>query len=88
MALYHATKWGIEGFWESSAGDIAPFGVGVTLVRPGVARTAFAGGSADIAQAHAGVRRSRTRPARRRRTKDLAYSTDADDFSPARTSGN
>lgn len=48
MSLYHATKWGIEGFWESAAADIAPFGIGVTLVEPGVARTAFAGPSADM----------------------------------------
>jgi NAD(P)-dependent dehydrogenase (short-subunit alcohol dehydrogenase family) len=46
MSLYHATKWGIEGFWEAAAGDIAGFGIGVTLVEPGVARTEFGGGSA------------------------------------------
>ncbi|WP_030668596.1 SDR family oxidoreductase [Streptomyces cellulosae] len=48
MSLYHATKWGIEGFWESAAGDIAPFDIDVTLVEPGVARTAFGGPSADM----------------------------------------
>jgi NAD(P)-dependent dehydrogenase (short-subunit alcohol dehydrogenase family) len=48
MSLYHATKWGIEGFWESAAGDIADFGIGVTLVEPGVARTAFGGPSSDM----------------------------------------
>jgi NAD(P)-dependent dehydrogenase (short-subunit alcohol dehydrogenase family) len=46
MSLCHATKWGIEGFWEAAAGDIAGFGIGVTLVEPGVARTDFGGGSA------------------------------------------
>jgi NAD(P)-dependent dehydrogenase (short-subunit alcohol dehydrogenase family) len=46
MSLYHATKWGIEGFWESSAAELAPFGIGVTIVEPGVSRTNFgAGGS-------------------------------------------
>ncbi|BCL25266.1 SDR family oxidoreductase [Streptomyces aurantiacus] len=46
MSLYHATKWGIEGFWESAAAELAPFGIGVTLVEPGVSRTNFgAGGS-------------------------------------------
>src|SRR3569833_3904299 len=48
MSLYHATKWGIEGFWESTAGDIGDFGIGVTLVEPGVARTAFGGPSSDM----------------------------------------
>lgn len=41
-SLYHATKWGIEGFGESLAGEVAPFGIGVTIVEPGGARTAFA----------------------------------------------
>ena len=46
MSLYHATKWGVEGFWESSAADLAPFGIGVTIVEPGMSRTTFgAGGS-------------------------------------------
>ncbi len=48
MSLYHATKWGIEGFWESSAAELAPFGIGVTLVEPGVSRTNFGGGSAVL----------------------------------------
>jgi NAD(P)-dependent dehydrogenase (short-subunit alcohol dehydrogenase family) len=51
MSLYHATKWGIEGFWESTAADIAPFGISVTLVEPGVARTDFGGGSAVMGTA-------------------------------------
>ncbi|WP_237048442.1 SDR family oxidoreductase [Lentzea guizhouensis] len=46
MSLYHATKWGIEGFWESAAAELAPFGIGVTLVEPGVARTDFGTGAA------------------------------------------
>ncbi|MEV6396014.1 SDR family oxidoreductase [Streptomyces sp. NPDC051907] len=50
LSLYHATKWGIEGFWESTLGEIAPFGISVTLVEPGSARTEFAGTSADIAK--------------------------------------
>ncbi|WP_193048417.1 SDR family oxidoreductase [Mycolicibacterium baixiangningiae] len=51
MSMYHATKWGIEGFWESAAADIAGFGIGVTLVEPGVARTGFGGPSADMGAA-------------------------------------
>ena len=49
MSLYHATKWGIEGFWESAAAEVAPFGIGVTMVEPGVARTQFGAGSAVLA---------------------------------------
>ncbi|WP_236790623.1 SDR family oxidoreductase [Amycolatopsis sp. GM8] len=40
-SLYHASKWGVEGFMEALAGEVAPFGIGVTLVEPGGARTAF-----------------------------------------------
>ena len=41
FSLYHATKWGIEGFIEAVAQEVAPFGIDITLVEPGPARTAF-----------------------------------------------
>lgn len=40
-SLYHASKWGLEGFFDSLAQEIAPFGLGVTIVEPGAARTGF-----------------------------------------------
>jgi NAD(P)-dependent dehydrogenase (short-subunit alcohol dehydrogenase family) len=40
-SLYHASKWGIEGFMESVAKEVAPFGIEVTIVEPGGARTEF-----------------------------------------------
>jgi NAD(P)-dependent dehydrogenase (short-subunit alcohol dehydrogenase family) len=49
-SMYHATKWGIEGFVESVAQEVAPFGIGMTLVEPGGARTEFRYGSAEIAR--------------------------------------
>jgi NAD(P)-dependent dehydrogenase (short-subunit alcohol dehydrogenase family) len=49
-SLYHATKWGIEGFCESVAAEVAPFGIGVTIVEPGGARTEFRYGSARVAE--------------------------------------
>ena len=48
-SLYHATKWGIEGFAESVAQEVAPFGIGVTIIEPGGARTQFRYGSAQVA---------------------------------------
>ncbi len=48
-SMYHATKWGIEGFAESVAQEVAPFGIGVTIVEPGGARTEFRYGSAQVA---------------------------------------
>jgi NAD(P)-dependent dehydrogenase (short-subunit alcohol dehydrogenase family) len=50
-SLYHATKWGIEGFCESVAQEVAPFGIGLTIVEPGGARTEFRYGSAQVADA-------------------------------------
>ena len=47
--MYHAGKWGIEGFMESTAKDVAPFGIGVTIVEPGGARTEFRYGSLQMA---------------------------------------
>lgn len=41
FSLYHATKWGIEGFVEAVAKEAAPFGIDFTLVEPGPARTNF-----------------------------------------------
>jgi NAD(P)-dependent dehydrogenase (short-subunit alcohol dehydrogenase family) len=41
MSLYNATKFGVEGFFESVAIELAPFGIEVTLVEPGGARTGF-----------------------------------------------
>jgi len=48
-SLYHAAKWGIEGFVESVAQEVASFGIGMTLVEPGGARTEFRYGSAQVA---------------------------------------
>ncbi|TMD59380.1 MAG: SDR family oxidoreductase [Chloroflexi bacterium] len=49
-SMYHATKWGIEGFVESVAQEVVPFGIGMTIVEPGGARTEFRYGSAQVAQ--------------------------------------
>ena len=49
-SMYHATKWGIEGFVESVAQEVAPFGIGMTIVEPGGARTEFRYGSAQVAK--------------------------------------
>ncbi len=41
FSLYHATKWGIEGFVEAVSQEVAPFGIEFTLVEPGPTRTNF-----------------------------------------------
>jgi len=49
-SMYHATKWGIEGFVESVAQEVVPFGIEMTIVEPGGARTEFRYGSAQVAE--------------------------------------
>lgn len=48
-SMYHATKFGIEGFCESVAQEVARYNIGVTIVEPGGARTEFRYGSAKVA---------------------------------------
>jgi NAD(P)-dependent dehydrogenase (short-subunit alcohol dehydrogenase family) len=48
FGYYHASKWGIEGFCETVAREIAPFGIGMTIVEPGATPTGF-GSSLDSA---------------------------------------
>lgn len=51
LSLYHASKWAVEGFFESTIQDIAPFNIQVMIVEPGSARTEFAAGSAALSPA-------------------------------------
>jgi NAD(P)-dependent dehydrogenase (short-subunit alcohol dehydrogenase family) len=41
FSLYHATKWGVEGFVESVAQEVAPFGIDFIIVEPGPTGTNF-----------------------------------------------
>ncbi len=41
FGFYHASKWGVEGFCQTVAQEIAPFGIGLTIVEPGAAATGF-----------------------------------------------
>lgn len=51
LSLYHASKWAVEGFFESTMLDVAGFNIQATIVEPGSARTEFAARSAAIAPA-------------------------------------
>ncbi|GAA1025258.1 MULTISPECIES: oxidoreductase [Amycolatopsis] len=42
---YHATKFAVEGFSESLAAEVAPLGIGVTIVEPAAFRTNWSGPS-------------------------------------------
>lgn len=49
FSLYHATKWGIEGFIESVAQEVAPFRIDCIIVEPGPTGTNFAAGMVHAA---------------------------------------
>jgi NAD(P)-dependent dehydrogenase (short-subunit alcohol dehydrogenase family) len=49
-SLYNASKFGIEGFMEALAKEVAPFDIGVTIVEPGGAPTGFRGRSSQLAE--------------------------------------
>ena len=41
FSLYHATKWGIEGFIEAVAQEVKPFGIDFMIAEPGPTGTNF-----------------------------------------------
>jgi len=43
--IYNSTKFAVEGLSEALAAELAPLGIGVTIVEPGPFRTDFLGGS-------------------------------------------
>jgi NAD(P)-dependent dehydrogenase (short-subunit alcohol dehydrogenase family) len=49
VGLYHASKWGLEGFSQSLAAEVAGFGIKVTLVEPSGFATDWGGPSAKHA---------------------------------------
>jgi len=49
VGLYHASKWALEGFSQSLAIEVAPFGIKVTLVEPAGYATDWSGPSAKRA---------------------------------------
>ena len=54
-SIYHATKWAVEGFSESLAFELRPFGIRMRLVEPGAIRTDFYGRSREPIAAPAGA---------------------------------
>lgn len=50
FSLYHASKWGIEGFIEAVAQEVAAFGIDFIIAEPGPTETNF-GTSLDQAEA-------------------------------------
>jgi NAD(P)-dependent dehydrogenase (short-subunit alcohol dehydrogenase family) len=51
VGIYHASKWALEGFSQSLAQEVAPFGVHVTLIEPAGFSTDWSGSSSRTAGA-------------------------------------
>jgi len=51
IGAYHASKWALEGFSQALAGEVAGFGIHVTLVEPGGFATDWAGPSSKRSEA-------------------------------------
>lgn len=45
LGLYNSSKWGLEGFSEALAAEVARFGIRVSLIEPGALDTEWAGAS-------------------------------------------
>lgn len=52
VGIYHASKWALEGFSQSLAQEVAPFGIHVTLIEPGGFSTDWAGSSSKRSTPH------------------------------------
>ena len=50
VGMYHASKWGLEGFSQALAQEVSEFGIHVTLVEPGGFSTDWSGASAKRSQ--------------------------------------
>jgi NAD(P)-dependent dehydrogenase (short-subunit alcohol dehydrogenase family) len=46
VGIYHASKWGLEGFSQALAQEVKAFGIHVTLIEPGGFSTDWSGASA------------------------------------------
>jgi NAD(P)-dependent dehydrogenase (short-subunit alcohol dehydrogenase family) len=59
VGLYHASKWGLEGFSQALAAEVKDLGIKVTIVEPGGFATEWGGRSAKRAQHMAAYDRAR-----------------------------
>jgi NAD(P)-dependent dehydrogenase (short-subunit alcohol dehydrogenase family) len=50
IGMYHASKWGLEGFSQALAAEVAGFGIKVTIVEPAGFSTDWRGPSAVVAE--------------------------------------
>src|ERR1700676_3942680 len=82
--IYNSTKFAVEGLSEALAAELAPLGIGVTIVEPGPFRTDFLGGSLEKAahvlpdyEVTAGKTRASAAERNRKQQGDPALAADA-----------
>jgi NAD(P)-dependent dehydrogenase (short-subunit alcohol dehydrogenase family) len=63
--IYHASKWGLEGFSETLRQEVEPFGIRVLMVEPSGFRTDWAGSSMTRAEPIAAYQENETIAKRR-----------------------
>ena len=83
VGLYHASKWGLEGFSQSLADEVAGFGIKVTIVEPAGFSTDWRGPSAVQSEQTARVRGVPRARARQMRKQRLAEPGDPEATGPA-----
>jgi NAD(P)-dependent dehydrogenase (short-subunit alcohol dehydrogenase family) len=66
IGMYHASKWGLEGFSQALAAEVSEFGIHVTLVEPGGFSTDWSGPSAKHSKSIAAYDGLRERQQQRR----------------------
>jgi NAD(P)-dependent dehydrogenase (short-subunit alcohol dehydrogenase family) len=66
IGLYHASKWGLEGFSQALALEVSEFGIHVTIVEPAGFATDWAGPSAKVAKPMPEYQRTRDQMKERR----------------------
>jgi NAD(P)-dependent dehydrogenase (short-subunit alcohol dehydrogenase family) len=69
LGAYHASKWALEGFSQSLAGEVADFGIHVTLIEPGGFATDWSGASAVRSTEHPAYADVREKVAELRRAR-------------------
>jgi NAD(P)-dependent dehydrogenase (short-subunit alcohol dehydrogenase family) len=69
LGAYHASKWALEGFSQSLAGEVADFGIHVTLIEPGGFATDWSGASAVRSTEHPAYADVREKVAEMRRAR-------------------
>jgi NAD(P)-dependent dehydrogenase (short-subunit alcohol dehydrogenase family) len=75
--IYHASKWGLEGFSETLRQEVEPFGVKVLMVEPSGFRTDWAGSSMTRAEPIAAYQEDETIAKRRKAQQEENNGTQA-----------